>query len=188
MKSIARCVPILLLFMLASTASWANQVVVGSLDLFNTIPGTSEAPGADTLFLTNVTGSGATNVPDQSLAFSNVQLTIDGVNQTSNLTADPSGLFDYLDNIAQDSITSFSLTATLSSPFITVNGQQEQIDPMVSLNYSGPALDTSTGASPHFDLTATSVPESSGAAMLGASLLAMFGGSLWSLRRYRAQE
>ena len=82
MKPIARCTFILLLFLLASTAGRAGSVVVGSLDLINTIPGPN---GVDTLFLTNVTGSGAPNTSLESLTFSNVQLTIDGVSQTGNL-------------------------------------------------------------------------------------------------------
>jgi hypothetical protein len=185
MKSIARCTFILLLlFVLASTAARAGSVVVGSLDLINTIPGPN---GVDTLFLTNVTGSGATNSTLESLTFSDVQLTIDGVDQTGNLATDLAGVLYELDNLPQDSITSFDLTASLgSSPLlVTVNGQQEMIYPTISLSYSGPVLDTNSNPDVQFDVDATVTPEPSTLGLSGTGL-ALLGVLLWSRRR-RAQ-
>ena len=182
MKSIARCTFILLLlFVLASIASRAESVVVGSLDLINTIPGPN---GVDTLFLTNVTGSGATNSTLESLTFSDVLLTINGVDQTGNLQADDPGYFYELDDLAQDSITSFDLTASLgSSPLlVTVNGQQEMIYPTISLSYSGPVLDTNSNPDVQFDVDATVTPEPSTLGLSGTGL-ALLGVLLWSRRR-----
>ena len=182
MKPIARCTFILLLlFVLASTASRANSVVVGSLDLINTIPGPN---GVDTLLLTNVTGSGATNTSLESLTFSNVQLTIDGVDQTGNLTTDLAGVLYELDNLPQDSITSFDLTASLgSSPLpVTVNGQLEEIYPTILLSYSGPVLDTNSNPDVQFDIDATTTPEPSTFGLFGTGLV-LFGVILWSRRR-----
>jgi hypothetical protein len=185
MKPIARCTFILLLlFVLASTASRADSVVVGSLDLINTIPGPN---GVDTLFLTNVTGSGAANTSLESLTFSNIDLVIDGVDQTGNLTTDLAGVLYELDNLAQDSITSFALTLSLgSSPFtVTVNGQQELIVPTVYLSYSGPVLSTDSNPDVQFDVDALTTPEPSTLGLSGAGL-ALLGVMLWSRRR-RAQ-
>jgi hypothetical protein len=183
MKPIARCTFILLLFLLASTAGRAGSVVVGSLDMNNTIPGPN---GVDTLFLTNVTGSGATNSTLESLTFSDVQLSIDGVDQTGNLTTDLAGVLYELDNLPQDSITSFDLTASLgSSPLlVTVNGQQEMIYPTISLSYSGSALDTGSAINNdvQFDVDATVTPEPSTLGLSGTGL-ALFGVLLWSRRR-----
>ena len=183
MKPIARCTFILLLFLLASTAGRAGSVVVGSLDMNNTIPGPN---GVDTLFLTNVTGSGATNSTQESLTFSDVQLSIDGVDQTGNLTTDLAGVLYELDNLPQDSITSFDLTASLgSSPLlVTVNGQQEMIYPTISLSYSGSALDTGSAINNdvQFDVDATVTPEPSTLGLSGTGL-ALFGVLLWSRRR-----
>jgi len=182
---------LLLLFSVAPAASRADSVVVGSLDLFNTLPGPD---GLDTLLLTNVTGSGATGTPDQLLTFSNVELTIDGVNQTTNVVTDAAGLLYELDNLSQDSITSFDLTATLDLPsVVTVNGQEEEIDPMISLAYSGPALDTSSSVCtldstncPHFDVTAMVTPEPSSLSLLGIGVMGAL--SLGLLFGFRAQE
>jgi hypothetical protein len=181
MKPIARCTFILLLFLLASTAGRAGSVVVGSLDLNNTIPGPN---GVDTLFLTNVTGSGATNSTLESLTFSDVQLSIDGVDQTGNLTTDLAGVLYELDNLPQDSITSFDLTASLgSSPLlVTVNGQQEMIYPTISLSYSGSVLDTNSNPDVQFDVDATVTPEPSTLGLSGTGL-ALLGVLLWSRRR-----
>ena len=183
MKPIARCTFILLLlFVLASTASRANSVVVGSLDLINTIPGPS---GVDTLLVTNVTpGGGAANIPLESLTFSEVQLTIDGVDQTANLTTDLAGVLYELDNLPQDSITSFDLTASLgSSPLpVTVNGQLEEIYPTILLSYSGPVLDTNSNPDVQFDIDATTTPEPSTFGLFGTGLV-LFGVILWSRRR-----
>jgi len=182
MKPIARYPFILLLlFVLASTAARADSVVVGSLDLINTIPGPN---GVDTLFLTNVTGSGALNTSLESLTFSDLQLTIDGVDQTGNLTTDLAGVLYELDNIPQDSITSFDLTASLgSSPlWVTVNGQQEEIFPTISLSYNGPALDTGSNPDVQFDVDAKVVPEPSTIGMCGTGLV-LLGLMLRSRRR-----
>jgi len=182
MKPIARC-PffLLLLFMLASTASRADSVVVGSLDLINAIPGPG---GVDTLFVTNVTGSGATNSTLESLSFSDVQLTIDGVDQTANLTTDLAGVLYEMDNLPQDSITSFDLTASLgSSPLsVTVNGQPEKIEPAISLSYNGAVLDTNSNPDVQFDIDATTTPEPSTFGLFGTGL-ALLGVILWSRRR-----
>lgn len=189
MKPIARCTFILLLlFVLASTASMAqstNWVLVGSLDLINTIPGPN---GVDTLFLTNVTGSGAPNTSLESLTFSNVQLTIDGINQTGNLTTDLAGVLYELDNLAQDSITSFTLSASLgSSPlWVTFNGQKEEINPNIYLSYNGPVLDTVSNPDVQFNVNAMTVPEHS-TLDLPVSGLVLLGAMLW-YRRRRAQE
>jgi hypothetical protein len=184
MKPIARCTFILLLlFVLASTAARAGSVVVGSLDLINTIQGPD---GVDILLLSNVTGSGATNSTLESLTFSDVLLTINGVDQTGNLQADDPGYFYELDDLAQDSITSFDLTASLgSSPLlVTVNGQQEMIYPTISLSYSGSALDTGSAINNdvQFDVDATVTPEPSTLGLSGTGL-ALFGVLLWSRRR-----
>lgn len=184
MKPIARCTFILLLlFVLASTAARAGSVVVGSLDLINTIQGPD---GVDILLLSNVTGSGATNSTLESLTFSDVQLSIDGVDQTGNLTTDLAGVLYELDNLPQDSITSFDLTASLgSSPLlVTVNGQQEMIYPTISLSYSGSALDTGSAINNdvQFDVDATVTPEPSTLGLSGTGL-ALFGVLLWSRRR-----
>ena len=184
MKPIARYPFILLLmFVLASTAARADSVVVGSLDLINTIPGPS---GVDTLFLTNVTGSGALNTSLESLTFSDLQLTIDGIDQTGNLTTDLAGVLYELDNLPQDSITSFDLTASLgSSPlWVTVNGQHEEIFPTISLSYNGPALNTATAINGdvQFDVDAKVVPEPSTIGMCGTGLV-LLGLMLRSRRR-----
>ena len=187
MKPIARCTFILLLlFVLASTASRADSVVVGSLDLINTIPGPN---GVDTLFLTNVTGSGAANTSLESLTFSNIDLVIDGVDQTGNLTTDLAGVLYELDNLPQDSITSFDLTASLgSSPLpVTVNGQLEEIYPAISLSYSGPVLDTNSNPDVQFDIDATTTPEPSTFGLFGTGLV-LLGVILWSRRRAQASH
>ena len=182
MKPIARCTFfLLLLFVLASTAARADSVVVGSLDLLNTIQGPD---GVDTLLLTNVTGSGATNSTLESLTFSVVDLTINGVDQTGNLQVDAPGYLYELDDLAQDSITSFDLTASLgSSPLlVTVNGQQEMIYPTISLSYSGPVLDTNSNPDVQFDIDATTTPEPSTFGLFGTGLV-LLGVILWSRRR-----
>ena len=182
MKPIARCTFILLLlFVLASTAARADSVVVGSLDLLNTIQGPD---GVDTLLLTNVTGSGATNSTLESLTFSVVDLTINGVDQTGNLQVDAPGYLYELDDLAQDSITSFDLTASLgSSPLlVTVNGQQEMIYPTISLSYSGSVLDTNSNPDVQFDIDATTTPEPSTFGLFGTGLV-LLGVILWSRRR-----
>ena len=185
MKPIARCTFILLLlFVLASTAARAGSVVVGSLDLINTIQGPD---GVDILLLSNVTGSGATNSTLESLTFSDVLLTINGVDQTGNLATDLAGVLYELDNLPQDSITSFDLTASLgSSPlWVTVNGQQEEIDPNISLSYNGPVLDTGSNPDVQFDVDAKVTPEPSTLGLSGSGL-ALLGVIVWSRRR-RAQ-
>jgi hypothetical protein len=183
MKSLARRTFILLfLFVIAPTASRADSVVVGSFDLINTTPGPN---GVDTLLLTNVTpGGGAANIPLESLTFSNVDLTIDGVDQTSNLLADAPGFYYELDSLAQDSITSFELTLSLgSSPLlVTVNGQQNVIDPTVYLSYSGSVLDTNSNSDVQFDIDVTVTPEPSTLWLSGTGL-ALLGVLLWSRRR-----
>jgi len=185
MKPITRCTFILLvLFVITSTASRADSIVVGSLDLTNTIPGPN---GLDTLSLTNVTGSGASNTSLESLMFSNIQLTVDGVDQTGNLYTDLAGVMYELDNLSQDSITSFSLIASLGpSPlWVTVNGQHEEINPTISLGYSGPALDTSVNPDVQFDVDAKVVPEPSTLGLCGTGL-ALLGVMVWSRRRAQA--
>lgn len=182
MKSITRFTPVLLLlFVFASTASWAGTVIVGSLDLVNTIPGPG---GVDTLLLTNITASGVTDTPAESLTFSNVELTVNGVNQTANLVTDVPGVLYELDNLAQGSITSIDLSGSLGTvPLtVTVNGQSVLITPAFYATYSGAALDTSS-ISPHFDVTVA--PEPSSLSLFG---LGVFGAvSLWFFGRRRVR-
>ena len=186
MKQIARCTFFLLLFVLASTASRADSVVVGSLDLINVIPGPG---GVDSLLLTNITGSG-TPTTDQALTFTVSDLVINGVDQTANLLAngnDVAGLYYELDYLAQDSITSFDLTASLgTSPlWVTVNGVQELLDPTVSLSYSGPVLDTNSAVNNdvQLDIDATTTPEPSTFGLFGTGM-ALLGLALYSRSRH----
>jgi hypothetical protein len=172
--------------MFASTAVWANpMVVVGSLDLYNS------GSGTDFLLITNLTGGGSP-APDQSLLFTNVQLSLNGGAPQSLPNIPAAGGVDEIDNLALASISSFDFTATLvgsSLPYVTVNGSPVEISPTISTLYSGPVLDTSGSCAtswvgcPHFDIdaisTATPVPE--------PATLTLFGVSLLFLRRRQAK-
>lgn len=190
MKLIARCTLVLLsLFVLASTASRADSVWVGVVDLSNTIPPGQNGPiGVDTLSLSNITGQAGSTL--ESLTFNNVDLTINGVDQAANpyFLADVPGLYYEVDNLPQDSITSFTLTGTLSASLVTVDGQQETIDPTFYLSYNGAPLDTASAINNdiQFDVDAVVTPEPSTIGLSGTGL-ALLGVLLWSRRR-RAQS
>jgi len=195
MKAITRCTPLLLLlFVLASTAVWANTVTVGTLTLLPSTPGTS-----DTLEVGNYTGlSGALGEPttDQTLNFSGMSATINGSTLIafSPTTVASGNVADSTTTIPFDTITSLSFQGTLGSTnpvSVTVGGVPETLSPTLSIvpfpnGYSTP-LDTVPGGTacdincPEFDIVATSVaaPE--------PSIVALFGASLCFLRRRKAK-
>jgi hypothetical protein len=69
--------------------------------------------------------------------------------------------------------------------WVTVNGQQEEIDPNISLSYNGPVLDTGSNPDVQFDVDAKVTPEPSTLGLSGSGL-ALLGVIVWSRRR-RAQ-
>jgi hypothetical protein len=165
---------LLLIFLLATSASWADTVLVGSLDLFNN--GT-----ADTLQLTNTTGQGASapaNTVANAETFSGLSLTINGSSVSFDTTQEPvaanGGFLDFGDAFAPNSITSLMLGGNLSGPtMVTVNGSQVQIGSTLSASYVGAAL----GEPAHIDVFAQTVsaPE--------PAVIPLFGMAVWFLRR-----
>jgi len=164
---------LLLVCLLASSASWANSVLVGSLDLLNN-------GVTNTLQLTNTTGQ--TTVPANTVAnaetFSGLALTINGSSVAVDTTQEPvpanGGVIDFGDLFAPNTITSLMLTGNLSGPFtVTVNGSTVQIGTTLSASYSGPAL----GVPGHIDVFAQTVsaPE--------PAVVPLFGMAVWFLRR-----
>jgi hypothetical protein len=178
MKPLARVTLLLLLFLFASTAVFGDTILIGSLDLINDVPGPG---GVDELDLTNITGTGApSNGTTTPVTLQNMTLSINGGTAVSlaNLGA---GLTEVIaSNLAQDSITSFMLTGSLTPSMVLVNGVLEQIITTFTVSYSGPALSTDgscqtngTGC-PHFDVTTTSevvtVPEPATLTLYGSGL------------------
>jgi hypothetical protein len=172
-----RFTPLLLLvLLLGSSASWADNVLVGSLDLFSN--------GAnDTLQLTNTTGAGASASPNtvaDAETISGLSLTINGSPVSFDTTQEPvptnGGTLDFGDFFNPNSITSLLLTGSLNGPTtVTVNGSLVQIDPnSLSASYGpGPAL----GDPSHLDVfvQTVSAPE--------PAVLPLFGMAVWFLRR-----
>src|SRR5215469_5049819 len=104
MKLLTRVTLLALLFLLASTAAFADTFTIGELDLDNTIPGSS-----DQFDLTNLTGPGGpgTTTP---LTFQNLALTINGTAVTlSSTTLSAGGFATLASNLLVNSITSFHL-------------------------------------------------------------------------------
>ena len=166
-----------LVCLLASSASWADSVLVGSLDLSNL--GT-----ADSLVLTNTTGQG-TAAPANTVAdaetFSGLSLTLNGspfpVDATQEPVAANGGAIDFGDSFPPNSITSLLLTGNLNGPTtVTVNGSQVQISPTLSATYSGSPLGDAPGQG-HIDVFAQTVqaPE--------PAVIPLFGMAVWFLRR-----
>ena len=167
--------PLLLLsaLLIASSASWADTVLVGSIDLLNN--GTT-----DTLMLTNITGQ--TTVPANTVAqaetFSGLSLMVNGSTVAVDTTQEPvaanGGAIDFGDLFPLNSITSLTLGGSLTGPTtVTVNGVQVQISPSLSATYSGAAL--ADGG--HIDVFAQTVsaPE--------PAVIPLFGMAVWFLRR-----
>ncbi len=168
-----RFAPLLLLILLvASTASWADTVLVGSLDLFNNGP-------VDSLMLTNTTGQGSSapsnTVPD-ALTFSNLSLTINGSAVSFDTTQEPvaanGGVLDFGDLFAPNSIRSLSLTGSWNgSPSLALL-------PGIFATYSGPTALADGG---HIDVYANtqsvSAPE--------PAVLSLFGFAFCFLGRRR---
>ena len=164
---------LVLVFLLASSASWADTVLVGSLDLFSN--GT-----ADTLQLTNTTGQ--TPAPANTVAaaetFSGLSLFVNGSSVSFDTTQEPvaanGGSLDFGDSFIPNSITSLMLTGSLNGPTtVTVNGSLVQIGSTLSASYSGPAL----GDPGHINVFAQTVsaPE--------PAVVPLFGMAVWFLRR-----
>lgn len=169
---------LLLAFLVASTAAWADTVVVGTLDLFNN--GT-----LDTLQLTNTTGQtpAPTNTVADALTFSNLSLTINGHSVSFDTTQEPVtapyGTLDFGDLFAPGSINSLALTGNWSGPTtVTVNGVQETLLPGFSASYSGPGL--AEGAS--INVLAQTQPTVSAPE---PAVMSLFGFAAWFLRRRR---
>ena len=178
MKPLARVTLLLLLFLFASTAVFADTILIGSLDLYNDIPGPG---GQDELDLTNITGPGApSNGTVTPVTFTGMTLSINGGSAVS-LADLGAGLTEVIaSNLLQTSITSFMLTGSLTPTQVLVNGVLETIVTTFTVSYNGPALDTSgscetsgTGC-PHFDVTTTSeivpVPEPATLTLYGSGL------------------
>lgn len=167
--------PLLLLsvLLIASSASWADTVIVGSLDLINN--GTT-----DTLLLSNITGQ--TPVPTNTVAeaepFASLSLFVNGSQVSINPALEPvaanGGAIDFGDLFPLNSITTLTLNGSLTGPTtVTVNGVQVPIVPSFVVTYSGTAL--ADGA--HFDVLAQTVsaPE--------PAVIPLFGMAVWFLRR-----
>jgi hypothetical protein len=175
-----RFTPLLLLvFLLASSASWADTVLVGSLDL------TSNTT-LDTLALTNITGQGSgapANTVAEAETISGLMLTINGSPVSVDTTQEPvaanGGSIDFGDQFTPNSITSLMLTGMLNGPTtVTVNGSQVQIVPnSVFASYSGPPNLNSVSGPNHIDVfvQTASAPE--------PAVLPLFGMAVWFLRR-----
>ena len=178
MKSLTRITMLALLFLLASTAAFADIFTIGSLDLNNVLPGSS-----DEFDLTNLTGPGGpgTQTP---LTFENLSLTINGsIIAISTSTLGDGGFEALAQNLLVNSITSFSLTGTILESTAMVNGVEDNIVQSFSVLYNGPALDASA-APVHFDVNTSGIPV--GATPEPASLT-LFGSGLvavsWLFRR-----
>jgi hypothetical protein len=176
-----RFTPLLLLvLLLGSSASWADSVLVGSLDL------TSNTT-LDTLALTNITGQGSgapANTVADAETFSGLSLTINGSPVSFDTTQEPvqanGGSLDFGDQFTPNSIASLMLTGMLNGPTtVTVNGSQVQIDPnSLSASYSGPPNLDSVNGPNHIDVfaqTVASAPE--------PAVIPLFGMAVWFLRR-----
>ena len=177
MKSLTRITMLALLFLLASTAAFADNFQIGSFDLNNTIPGSQ-----DEFDLTNLTGPGGVGT-QSSLTFQNLSLTINGQTIVLSSTSLSAGGFETLaSGILVNSITSFSLTGTILEGTAVVNGVTENILQSFSASYSGTALDSSTF--PSFAINTTGTPVG---ATPEPATLSLFGSGLclasWFFRR-----
>lgn len=174
MKLLARTMMLALLFLLASTAAFADTFTIGELDLNNIIPGSQ-----DEFDLTNLTGPGGpgTSTP---LTFQNLALTINGTPISLGSTTLSAGGFQTLaSNLLVNSISSFMLTGTILEGTALVNGVMETIVQSFSVSYSGGPLDSSAGPI-SFAITTTGSPLS---AIPEPATLTLFGSGLCLLAR-----
>ena len=178
MKSLTRITMLALLFLLASTAAFADTFTIGELDLNNVIPGSQ-----DEFDLTNLTGPGGpgTQTP---LTFATLSLTINGqIIAVSPATLSAGGFETLASNLLAGSITSFSLTGTILEGTAVVNGVTENILQSFSSSYSGSPLDASAGPV-SFTITTSGTPVG---ATPEPATLSLFGSGLclasWFFRR-----
>ena len=164
-----------LVLLLASSASWADSVIVGSLDLLSN-------GATDTLQLTNTTGQSPVpaNTVTQAEIFSGLSLMVNGSTVSFDTTQEPvaanGGFLDFGDLFAPNSITSLMLAGNLTGPTtVTVNGSVVQISPTLSATYVGAAL----GEPAHIDVVAQTVSANTPE----PAVVPLFGMAVWFLRR-----
>jgi hypothetical protein len=165
MKPLTRVTLLALLFLFASTASFADTILIGQLYLDNTSSGPG---GSDEFDLLNATGTGApSNGTTTGLTFSGLSLSINGGSaQTIAGTFGAGSFAEILGGLALDSITSFTLTGNISPTEVLFNGVMEMISGTFTVSYSGEALNTagscqtSGSGCPEFDIDVTGTPVS----------------------------